>query len=106
MKRTVAQRRKNTTPDPVMDTVRALLDRAQRAVRKHDMTALLANARKMVRTVVALIKKTLRRRGQIRVRAQRTPASHKTDSGGNTGPDPEPPRLYSLPALLVGGALV
>ncbi|MDA8205334.1 MAG: hypothetical protein M0Z36_04640 [Thermaerobacter sp.] len=105
MKRTVAQRRKNTTLDPVMDTVRALIDRAQRAVRKHDMTALLAKARKMVRTG-ALIKKTLRRRGQIRVRAQRTPASHKTDSGGNTGPDPEPPRLYSLPALLVGGALV
>ena len=39
-------------------------------------------------------------------RAQRTPSSHKTDSGPGGDPDPEPPRrpLYSLPVCM-GGAL-
>ena len=39
-------------------------------------------------------------------RAQRTPSSHKTDSGPGGDPDPEPRRPYicSLPAYRMGGA--
>jgi hypothetical protein len=108
VKRTVAQRRKNTTPnDPTMDFVQNLLRRARKAVVTHDARVITQRIQAMRAKRFHSIKKVPEGRTQVRVRAQRTPSSHKTDSGGSNDPDPdpEPPRPRPRNRRNSGGAL-
>ena len=89
---TIDKSAQKSSPDPTMDTVQRLLARARKAVVQHDAKVIIKRIQAMRAKRFPSIKKVPEGRRQIRVRAQRTPASHKTDSGGSTDPDPEPPR--------------
>ena len=96
---TIDNSHKKTSPadstDPTMDFVNSLLRRARKAVVTHDAKVITQRIQALRAKRSPSIKKVPEGRRQIRVRAQRTPASHKTDSGGNTDPDPEPPRPHT-----------
>ena len=82
----------------MLDGLKRAGERAARAARH----ALQITKEKAMRHIL------WRGRGTGRTRrAQRTPCSHKTDSGPGGDPDPEPRRPYicSLPACRMGGAV-